>query len=57
MSMSIAPTNPAPILQQNGRLSDDDPIAKAQAVPTPSNPVPHSHGAGASGVVTLIKSK
>jgi hypothetical protein len=49
--------DPRPALVQNSRASDDDPISKAQAVPTPSNPIPHSHGAGASGVVTLLKSK
>jgi hypothetical protein len=49
MSMSIAPTNPAPLLQQNSRLSDDDVISKAQNISTPSNPQGVRTVAGASG--------
>ena len=47
MSGSITgPVDQRSEIQKNPRLSDDDPIAKAQAVPTPSNPNPVERGWG-----------
>ena len=43
-----------PALVQNSRASDDDIISKAQAVPVPSNPVPHD---SVAGTIIIRKSK
>lgn len=56
MSHSINPSDPRPILTQVPRLSDDDTITKAEAVPTPTVLVPVSRS-GAAGVTVKKVSK
>jgi hypothetical protein len=57
MAGSISPTDTRPVFVQNPRLSDDSEQEKARGVATPSNPLGVRDVAGASGGVTVHKSK